>query len=79
MIDNDADDTDGILKNPPEQVHAMAANNLQDQPVEDVETLMRHIQEENRYGDLAVSPDDPMSYTFDAALFAQQMADGGEW
>lgn len=66
---------DGILINAPHQLHALSRDM---EPVEDVESLIHHVQTENRHGDVEYAPDDP-GLDFDPIALALEIQNGGSW
>lgn len=68
----DGDEHDGVLKRGDRKHHIMEKDESR---VENVETLIRHIVTENRYGDL-VSADE---IGLDPVALARQIQDGGSW
>lgn len=70
--ERDLDEDNEILDEPTGSHHALKKNV---EHVENVDTLIRHIIRENRYGDL-VSDDE---IGLDPVALARQIQDGGSW
>lgn len=55
------------------------SDDTKDERAENVDTLIEYVESENRWGDLAVDPNDDSLDGFDPAAFAQRIQDGEDF